>query len=131
MRRMKEGGEKPNREDVVYTELRHRQCCGAVPGYTSGCRAHTDDAGKTSRSCWNEGIGTRSNKQVSAGSTFHLHSVQGLSVSSGQSFSSLKFTKFLSTFFCYRHTDFFFFIVIEVAGIARASELWYEWSLNL
>lgn len=52
-------------------------------------------------------------------------------MSSRQSFSSLKFTKLLSTFFCYRHSDFFFFIVIEVAGIARASEFWYEWSLNL
>lgn len=70
-------------------------------------------------------------QQAGLGSTFHLHSVQGLSASSRQSFSSLKLTKFLSTFFCYRHTDFFFFVVIEVAGIARASELWYEGSLNL
>lgn len=45
--------------------------------------------------------------------------------------SSLKFTKFLPTLFCYRDTDIFLFIVIKVAGISRASELWYEWSFNL
>lgn len=44
-----EGGENNQTRNVVHTVSWHRQCCGAVPWYTGGCRAHTDDARKTSR----------------------------------------------------------------------------------
>lgn len=87
--------------------------CLAVSGLQEWMQsAHTDDGIGASLSRWNEGTSITALTRTVSALPYLLTECKRLSELRCH-LVALKFTKFLPTFFCYRDTDIFFFIVIR------------------